>query len=46
MVVAQTIGNYQSSKSSFKTWLLGIARHKLADHRRSVYRQPIDQSDE
>lgn len=47
MAVAMRINQYDTTREQkFTTWLLGIAKYKLADHRRSVYKKPEVHMDE
>jgi RNA polymerase sigma-70 factor (ECF subfamily) len=40
MIAFQSFDKYKGN-SSPKTWLLGILNHKIADHFRKIYRNPI-----
>lgn len=40
MVAFQSHDKFQE-KSNAKTWLFGILNHKIADHFRKIYRQPV-----
>ena len=44
----QSIGSYDSGKSTFRTWLYRIATHKLIDHRRKngAVLLPLDEAGE